>query len=186
MEPVIYFVYVDKKPQCGTVFYVGKGNKNRLNLARRNVKWQAIVDISGGFNREIVFSSADEKEALDKERELIKEYGRANLCNMTNGGQGVSGMAYTPERKAEISKRFKGVKKGVNFIKYLKGRVYSDETKAKIAASNSRRKFSPETIEKMRQSALGRKASEETRKNISASLIGNTYRKNKTYPKKGD
>lgn len=179
MDFLTYHVYVDKRPD-GIVFYVGKGKKNRVEKqVKRNIHWQRTVEKHCGFQREVVFSTDIEEEAFAKERELIAFYGRANLCNMTDGGEGQCGVRFTDERKQEISKRFKGFKKPDSRIQYLKDRVYSEETRAKISAGNSKRRFSKETKEKMRQAKLGKKASLATKARISQTLIGNQRNRKK-------
>lgn len=101
-----WYCYLLIDPRTGCPFYVGKGQRNRINAhhqeARRGHKcpkcakirklWQEGRD----YTRLIVFRSDDEQAALDLEVLLISGF-RARgvkLCNLAAGGQGVSG--YSP------------------------------------------------------------------------------------------
>ena len=90
-----FYVYVHRYasgPKEGEVFYVGKGSGKRAYTNRRfcNPHWMNIYN-KYGFNAEIVAKFAKEKCSFSFEVALIKHYGRKNLCNMTDGGEGISG-----------------------------------------------------------------------------------------------
>lgn len=90
----MHYVYCDFTDE-GEVFYVGKGNSDRIVNKTRNWKHR-IVSEEEGFNRAVVFESPTEQECFDKEIELIKEYRSFfrdvecsdNACNFTTGGEG--------------------------------------------------------------------------------------------------
>lgn len=117
-----FYVYVHRYasgPKQGEVFYVGKGKGNRLkSISKRNPHWRNIVN-KYGFTHHIMAHFHNEECAFSFERALIAFYGRENLCNMTDGGEGVS------------------------------GRVISIDERLKRALSQAGRKHSPDTIEKM-------------------------------------
>jgi hypothetical protein len=76
---------------------------------------------------------------------LIALFGRkdlnlGSLCNLTDGGEGTSGFVHSKEARAKLFL----VNKGKN-----KGRVHSEETKAKMASSHKGRMKSDETRAKM-------------------------------------
>jgi len=85
-------------------FYVGKGNEGRTRNPERNNKHKHVRK-QYGFNREIVFTSDDERECLQKEVELIAEHhtfvndelATEVACNFTLGGEGASGFKHSPE-----------------------------------------------------------------------------------------
>lgn len=110
-----FYVYVLARSD-GTPFYVGKGHGRRIyeheNDARRGIRShkcniiRKIWKSGGEVQRYIVFTTDDEQEAHSYEMELIALYGRENLSNRTNGGEGASGMVVsdaTREKLAEIT-----------------------------------------------------------------------------------
>lgn len=56
-----------------------------------------------GLIVEIVESGMQEWWAFEMERELIAYYGRENLCNLTDGGDGVSGAVRSDSTRKKIS-----------------------------------------------------------------------------------
>lgn len=107
-----FYTYIlldlDNKP-----FYVGKGSKSntydRINyhlnhwMDNPNPKLRAKIENLGGkFLVEIAFVSDNEEECLQKEIEYISELGRHNLCNLTNGGQGISGWQHSNKSKQKM------------------------------------------------------------------------------------
>jgi hypothetical protein len=98
----------------GVVFYIGKGKRtetyDRINYHlnywdhNKNKKLtNKIRKLNGVFDIEIVFESKDEQKCLDLEKKIILEIGRKNLCNLTDGGEGVSGFNHSKETKQKIS-----------------------------------------------------------------------------------
>lgn len=174
MADIKYYVYVDKRVRTGKVFYVGKGKLIRVREAlRTNKHWMRIVLKDKGYIREVVFITEFEVIALAEEIRLIALYGRKNLANATDGGEGQSGAIISKETRLKMSKAGKGKKKPISRIEYLKTRVYSEATRKKIGDANRKRKYFPETILKMRNAKLGKKMSEESRRKVSLSLLGN-------------
>ena len=96
---LIFYVYQHKEFDTGRVFYVGRGNGKRWKEAgsKRNIYWHRIVKKHGGFIAEKIYEDISNSRANDIEIMLINAYGRENLCNLTDGGGGVSG--YTPTQK---------------------------------------------------------------------------------------
>ena len=148
MDDLAFYVYVHKKP-CGEVFYVGKGSGQRAGSTRyRNVRWQRVV-AKYGYEIEILKSQMTEPEAFSEERRLISHYGRKNLANFTDGGEGVSGWKHSEKTRALISK--------LNI-----GRTASTETRKKMS----------EAHKKIPSRFIGRKYSLEHRAAIGASISG--------------
>lgn len=101
-----YYVYIHRKATDGAVFYVGKGSGSRAwNKTHRSEYWKRVFD-KHGLKVEIVYSFVNEICALSFERALIKFYGRENLCNLSDGGLGVSGI--TENTRHMKSNRFSG------------------------------------------------------------------------------
>lgn len=128
------------------VFYIGIGkDENRPYESRgRNIYWNRIVSKSN-YKIEIIFDNISYEDAKIKEIEFIKLYGRKDLglgtlCNMTDGGEGMSGYITSQETKDKISKTKSGKKneKLSKLCKGLKKRLgakLSNETKDKISKS---------------------------------------------------
>lgn len=188
MAEARFYVYVHRRADTGDVFYVGKGRGNRLNShADRNRHWRHIVS-KHGFEVEIVASDLTEAQAFRHEVDLIalhRVLGFA-LVNMTNGGEGVSGLKRQPEseetrakkRASAIGRRMspEAIAKSVAFHT---GRKRSPETSARMSAAlkgKSAPNLSPEAIERIRAASTGRKHTVETRAKMSAKAKGSTKR----------
>jgi len=129
----IFYVY--RLLSNEVTFYVGKGkrteNYNRVNyhlnywVHNKNKKLtNKIKKLNGVFDIEIIFESKNEQECLDLEIKLIKEIGRENLCNLTDGGDGISGLKHSDESKQKISI-------------WRKGKPLSEETCKKITQNKT-------------------------------------------------
>lgn len=149
-------VYVDwTTEETPRPFYVGKGTERRLRIVTRNKLHSAIMT-KYGFDRRVVFETDEEKNALDRECELIKEhntyvYGSGWGANFTLGGEGISG-AKRPWQRGE------------NHPMY--GRKHTEESKRKNSESNKL----ATTGEK--NGMFGKHHSEETRKKIGENQRG--------------
>lgn len=120
LNPNRFYVYEHLKPNTGEVFYIGKGSKNRAYETRsRNNHWTNIVN-KYGLEVNIIYNNLTNKEAGQKEIDLIEFYGLDNLCNMTQGGDGC--VSLKQESKDKISNS-------------LKGKIQSQESKDKRSAS---------------------------------------------------
>lgn len=106
--------YVYKLSINDIPFYIGKGKKtetyDRIEYHlkywehNKNTKLKNKINkLKGIFDIEILFESENEYECLNLEVKLIKEIGRENLCNLTDGGEGVSGLKHFDESKQKIS-----------------------------------------------------------------------------------
>lgn len=93
-------------------FYVGKGNKRRVNAERRNRK-HASVSRRYGRRRTLVFESDDHDEILAEESRLVAlhktfttSYDDHDIgCNFTMGGDGTYGYKHSEETRAILSLR---------------------------------------------------------------------------------
>lgn len=107
-----YYLYRHVRLDKNEVFYVGIGTKilgttfkvkyNRsIQKSKRNIIWQRIVRKSD-YRVEIIFESNSQDEIKQKEVEFIKLYGRKDLgtgtlCNLTDGGDGVTNRQFSEE-----------------------------------------------------------------------------------------
>lgn len=112
MNPLIknkkWYVYTLNDPETNIPFYVGKGQKYRMYSHYSNVKnhkipngnfrlYNKIKSIIGNgrsIDYKIIFSSENEKEAYDKEFQMIQEICIDNLCNLFSG----HGASYSGEK----------------------------------------------------------------------------------------
>jgi hypothetical protein len=129
-------------------FYIGVGvDKHRaIRKSYRNKIWNDIV-AKTDYRVEILFDDLNKEDAVEKEIELIKLYGRINnstgsLANLTDGGDNFGktpwnkGIKYD-ERKIELMKQI-SINNGSK-PPSRKGIKASEETKLKM--SESRKKY---------------------------------------------
>ncbi len=127
-----FYTYELWDPIKNEPFYVGKGTNNpgyvrhskHIKMANNTIKdtdpnrhkihrIKKILSLGYTPETKIVFETDIEEEALNKEIELIKLYGRRNLktgclTNLTPGGEGFTQEYFTQEKRDEISKRVSG------------------------------------------------------------------------------
>lgn len=163
-----FYVYVLSKPD-GTPCYVGKGQRRRVKHhemrgeSHANPILAATFKKYGSLPHKIVFRTDDEQEAFKEEIRLIALYGRKNkntgtLCNLTDGGDGLTGWVPSQETRDKISAANTGRKHSDETRARMsasgKGRILSEEHKRKIRDAQKGKVISPETIEKMRKTKL--------------------------------
>lgn len=151
----IFYVYIHRKADNNEVFYVGKGKGKRAHSKHgRNRWWNSVVE-KHGFVYEIVEQQLSEQSAFDLEIELIKFYRECGhkLCNMTDGGEGMSGNVASAETRAKLSARFKGREFSQEWRQKLsdarKGWVPSEETRQKLREHNLGKKKTQAAIDKV-------------------------------------
>lgn len=103
-----HYVYVHRRASDGRVFYVGKGSHpDRMSeRASRNKRWHATA-AKHGIVAEHVLSFETDALAQQCERDLIAWYGRANLVNMTDGGDGCAGIVMSEQARRKLSEHAK-------------------------------------------------------------------------------
>lgn len=189
------YIYRDTRPHKNNEpIYVGKGCKDRSSihmygshnphLAAKINKMKAI-----GLAPSVeIIEAIDEDHAFFLEECLIEVIGRIDLklgplTNMTNGGEGVSGVVISANARAKMSaaklgkpswnkgKEWSaGVRAKVSLG--LTGKTASAETKAKMSATRTGKVLSPRTAEHAANNAAsqrGKKASPETRAKMAES-----------------
>lgn len=178
-----FYIYFHINPVKGEIFYVGKGTGRRAFLkTNRSVYWNNIIK-KYGYVVDIVEENLTEQEAFERETFYIKKIGRRDLgtgtlVNMSDGGEGQSGLIPSVETRRKISESNKGK------IAHNKGKSPSEETRRKLSEAKKGNKYtlgwnpSEETRHKMSESRKGNKntlgwnPSEETKRKISESLKG--------------
>ena len=103
-----FCVYVYRREVDGKPFYVGKGTLKRArNKSARSERFRRTYAKHGG-QLEILIQDVNEICAFSMETALIKLYGRENLVNMTDGGEGTSGRAASESQKMKCSASNRG------------------------------------------------------------------------------
>lgn len=162
-----FYVYLHRRASDGTVFYVGKGQGNRATRTdSRNQYWRNIV-AKHGFVVEYVLRDIQEWYAMEVEREQIALYGRSNLCNLTDGGEGGAGLVVSEATRAKKA----AIQRGRKHAPEVKKKI-SEALKLRESLTGGKRKpLSAEHRAKLSQVAKGRRGiplSAEARLNMSA------------------
>ena len=144
-----FYVYVHRRKTDGRVFYVGKGCGNRAKTkSGRNSYWKKIV-VKHGFVSEIYRGNLTECCAHSIEKMLIAS-NRVALVNVTDGGEGVSGLVHTDTSKSKMSGPRPNAKA------FWSGKPMTDEMKEKFRKAKIGKPQSPEHAAKSRIAKLGK------------------------------
>jgi len=180
-----FYVYIYRDPTNGQPFYVGKGKGPRFSrhLKRQDKhpltqKIEKLRSLSEEPKIEVI-EKPSEGFALRAEEFLIVYFGRKDLglgtlLNLTNGGEGSSGIRMSQATKDKLSLAFKGKKQSPETIaKRMAGKKpLTDEAKERIAQSKRGVPLTEEHKAKLAAAKLGKTRgprSEETKAKISAS-----------------
>lgn len=99
-----YYVYEHYRKSDDVIFYVGVGQGRRFKSKdSRNLHWKRTVE-KHGFYSKIVCDNISLKDAYELEIKLIKKYGKKNLCNITDGGDGVKNPKEDTRLKMSLAK----------------------------------------------------------------------------------
>lgn len=153
-----FYAYIHCKPD-GTPFYVGKGGEARVKRIERthNPRHTNTVKKYGKDNVLVgKLECSTEEISFDLERGLINRIRKMgiDIVNLTDGGDGPSGIVRSQETRAKMSLAQLGNKKAL-------GVARSSETRAKMAAGKIGNQWN-----------VGRVYSDETRLKKSRSLGG--------------
>jgi hypothetical protein len=175
-----FYAYIHCKPD-GTPFYVGKGNENRIKRIKRvsNPHHTNIVNKYGIENILVgKMECSTEAISLSLERGLIKRLKIMgfDIANLTDGGEGVSGLVMSENAKEKMRLAKVGKKLSKEHIEKIRnsntGRSISEESRKKLSLSRLGIVFSDDHKSKLRAAKIGIKFSDEHRKNLSAAIAG--------------
>ena len=163
-----FYVYTHAKPD-GSIFYVGKGLKARVNKIQRphNSYHTNIVKKYGKENIIVrTMLCRSEQHALDLEVRMIAALrnGGVELVNLTDGGEGNSGWVVSQESRKRMSIAKKNMSPETRAKISMAKKNPSLETRAKMSAAQKAR---PPISEATRAKHRQRITSPDTRKKLS-------------------
>jgi hypothetical protein len=163
-----FYVYELRDPKTLIPFYVGKGNGNRMWAHESKVRRGKVPNHNTHLYNKIkkildegekpiplkIFETDEEPLAFEKEREIIRTYREAGfkLCNLCDGGEGVSGNHWelSAEARQHISQGLKGVPKSEEHKEAMR------QSRLLHPPSGWKRDFTPEQLSKMSEAAKNR------------------------------
>lgn len=159
-----FYTYLHLRPD-GTPFYVGKGRGYRAHaICHGRNKWHRNIVNKYGKEKiivRIIKRNLTEEQAHIYEQEMIsclREFDY-EICNLTNGGEGLSGWKHSTETKIKIGSRHKN-------------KFVSEETRKKLSDKAIGRKMSAATIQKIVSKNRGHKMPETTREALKKANTG--------------
>lgn len=176
----------------GIPFYIGKGRGDRWvrheRQAIRGARGYKFAIIRGMLARSVempmvrIHEGLTEAIAHEYEVSLIKAIGRhphGPLANLTDGGDGVSGLRHSPETLAKLAASSRGRKHSPEHIAKTAatntGKRHSAKTRARMSEWQIGRKMPREGVEKAATALRGRKQSPEHIEKCAATRRGRRY-----------
>jgi hypothetical protein len=158
-----YYTYAYLRKD-GTPYYIGKGKDNRAYSKKRS------IIPPGDTNRILILKeNLTEEDAFKHEIYMIGVFGKkingGILHNITDGGEGVSGMKHTDISKEKIGRAFRGKKLTPEHVEKLRNCKWGNSW-------NKGKTISQEQREKIRQTMLGVKHTTERRRRQSEAHKG--------------
>ena len=167
----MFYTYAHYRADDNRIFYIGKGKGSRYkSISCRNIHWKRTVSLHG-FKSEVLCQWDTEDEAFNHEKFLIKTFRELGhkLVNITDGGEGSSGMKLSDARKQKIKE---------HHLTRDYATVFTAEARAKIVSTHTGKYVSDETRRKQSESGKGRVVTEETREKFRKIFTGRKNPKN--------
>jgi hypothetical protein len=181
VNPYRFYTYAYLR-EDRTPYYIGKGTDSRLYI-KSGRKIKPPKDKS-----KIIFlkKNLTEEEAFRHEIYMIALFGRKDLgtgilYNLTDGGEGMSGIVMSDETKKKIGIAGRGRTHSKESRKKIsekqKGKYISDESRLKMSESQKGKKLTEKTKEKIGIAGRGRTHSEEIKQKLRNLNKGKTLTK---------
>ena len=175
-----FYTYAHARKTDGRIFYIGKGKgKRAYSESNRNRYWHNVVN-KHGYEVQILCDWPTEEEAFDHEKLLISCFRDMGyeLVNLTDGGEGPSGVQRSEETRARLSKAgksyFADPEARAKKSEASKGRSHSPETRAKLSETSKGRSHTMEARARISQARRGKSLNPETRAKIGEANRGRT------------
>jgi ribosomal protein L25 (general stress protein Ctc) len=98
-----FYVYAHRRSSDDRIFYVGKGRGKRHLRTGGRGDWWSRIAKKHGHYSEIIYAKLSEPMALRLEKCLIADIGRDKLCNLTDGGDGLCGHIPSDQTRQKLS-----------------------------------------------------------------------------------
>lgn len=169
-ENFVVYCYLREKEDrfgiYGTVYYVGKGRPNRPYQC---YNYSRTVKCPRDRDNKIVILHKDLKEetAFDYEKKLIELYGRIDttefgvLRNLTDGGEGPTGILVTEEKRKRLSGKNNG----------MYGKTHTPEARRTMSEKSKAHADSPGVRKEMSLRAREALSNPEVRRKISEGVL---------------
>jgi hypothetical protein len=166
-----FYVYVHRRKDNNAIFYVGKGRGRRLNQYwQRNPYWTK-VSTKHGFLAEVISTHESELDAFAHERFLIASLRLyCDLANITDGGEGNSGLKHSDEARARMSAKRRGKPLAAQHRENVAAAMKRPEVNRKRSESIRAFYANEENAAAFRESARERNQRHEVRGNVGAGV----------------
>lgn len=146
---MVYYVYAHIKKN-GDIFYIGKGKGKRAwKKIGRSKYWNNITN-KYSYDVVILKDNLSEHNAFVLEKQYISEI--KGLCNLTNGGEGISGFIFPSSslKKKSISafnntnklgKKSFGSGRSKGIVSPFFGKHHTDESRSKMRVAKLNSKY---------------------------------------------
>ena len=169
----MFYAYVHARPNTADasgVFYAGKGLERRARSVVRDNRYHTNIVAKYGKSNILVgkFECSSEDIAFELEKGLIKCLRRmgVTLANVTDGGEGNSGLKLSEEARRKVGEA----------AKRNKGKVRTEEAKRRISSAKRGTVVSEETKRKLSELRKGVHKSEEHKRKLSEACKGKKLR----------
>lgn len=168
-----FYTYCHIRKDTGKIFYIGKGSKNRYKDKNHRSKWWKNISNKTEIECVILAHWNTEQEAFDHEKFLISCV--PDLCNLTDGGEGVSGFKRSKEsreKRSAIAKQWHRDNPEMAKIWSKNRRVppVSDLHKERLRKLREGVPLSQETKQKISKASVGKKKPDKFGRIISESM----------------